>query len=792
MLAMLAMLAVVAVVAAGAGCRSAPPRRTDAVAIVHVDLIEELARVEGAVEPDTIAVDSPEARRFLRGGWYPPQTTLDGRRFVWLRGGVGVIDLPLVWPAVTELELVVEPFTHAPRLPSQGLLVLWNGHEVANLVMEPQLQVLRLSIPSELQRVGMNRLELRPAWRAPAAALAGQGDRRALSMRLFSLRLSRLPRRDAPTQAPVVRDGAQLLQAPGSVLTLPLLERSGAVLELETVVDWPSACEGQEAVEVSLSVSTGEGEHRLLWSDRAGCRQAPTPATARVVLPRADAMELLFSARRVTGAGGALADVDVRVRWKRVSLEFAAAEDPAPDPLPASVAGRYPNILMVVFDTLRADAASPWGAPRRRTPVLDALSRRGLVFDAVFADASWTRASVASLLSGLPVAGHGVDSIEGVFPPDAPDLVCDMAAAGRTTVAISNNGHVSEVYGLERCFDHFYDYFEQREQVLELFPDTRDQADLVWEDYLEPALSEQPERPFFVYLHEIDPHAPYQVAEQVRRELHERLPSAVDLSMPSLTDQFRHIDVSNGLWTWQSAADVELLRGGYHAEVAAMDAYLGRLLERLRQSGRDRDTLLVFLSDHGEEFGEHGYFGHGRSVYEPALRVPLLIAPASEDQVLGPRRIDQPLELSDVRALLGAWTGVQAATPRSRSRQGAAEPPELRIAHALPHLYPEFSGRSVLGSYEALRWGDWKLHRRSLEGLGDYAYDFELYDLAEDPGETVNRWSLEPVLGRVLEATLDAFSRNSERAAATASGARSIDDVPASIADNLRSLGYIE
>jgi choline-sulfatase len=308
----------------------------------------------------------------------------------------------------------------------------------------------------------------------------------------------------------------------------------------------------------------------------------------------------------------------VRAASLLVALTLGACGRGAP---PAASPAAPPSVLLVTIDTLRADRLGAYGDAQARTPHLDALARRSLVFERAFAPAPLTLPSHATLLTGLLPPAHGVRG-NGSFALGAgpPTLAEALGARGLRTAAFVGGFPVSRRFGLARGFEHYDDALAKAPGLHFEFAERRApevvSAARGW-------LAQQA-GPVFVWVHLFDPHAPYDP------------PPAYAGPDP------------------------------YRGEIAATDAALGGLLEAWdARAGR---SYVAVTSDHGEAFGEHGEESHSLFVYDVTLRVPLLLRGPG----IGARRETTPVGLSDLAATLLARVG--GTGPTLPGRDLAASP----------------------------------------------------------------------------------------------------------------------
>ena len=309
-----------------------------------------------------------------------------------------------------------------------------------------------------------------------------------------------------------------------------------------------------------------------------------------------------------------------------------------------------PNVLLISLDTTRRDHLSCYGYSRSTTPNLDALAERGLLFEHAVAVSSWTLPAHASMLTGLYPRTHGAHFMAegeesavpefslGAMAPSCLTLAEILDDAGfRTGAIVANSYFLQPKLGLNQGFHH-YD-FEQAGAPLFYRPaEEITDAALEW-------LAHQ-SSPFFLFLNYMDPHAPY-------------LPPAPhDRRFASLPD---HESMRQRFGSWKayvertarvkrgaeplSAREASFFRDQYDGELAYVDAQVGRLFDGLRARGRFDDTLIVVTSDHGEAFGEHGVAGHGVTLYEHQLAIPLIVKPPGSDVA---ERVDSRVSQVDI------------------------------------------------------------------------------------------------------------------------------------------------
>jgi len=273
-------------------------------------------------------------------------------------------------------------------------------------------------------------------------------------------------------------------------------------------------------------------------------------------------------------------------------------------PAPPKKAKTRPNVIVYLVDTLRADHLGCYGYPKPVSPYLDRFAEGATLFETAIAQAPWTRPSVASILTGLGPLEHGVRTLEDRLPDAADTLAEKLRAAGYRTAAFSTNWHVTADTGLAQGFDDFFLSPQEDSAAV-------NRRVLAWLDGYEEA------RPFFLYIHTLDPHAPYAPPPDLRRRF---APAA--RPQAGTAESLKRIYAVRGKRRAERIAEVAPL---YDAEIAANDRSFGALLSALKERKLFEDSLIVFVSDHGEALGEHQDFGHARSLYADQLDVPLVV-----------------------------------------------------------------------------------------------------------------------------------------------------------------------
>jgi len=390
--------------------------------------------------------------------------------------------------------------------------------------------------------------------------------------------------------------------------------------------------------------------------------------------------------------------------------------------LPASGCRRgedsRPNLILILVDTLRSDHLHAYGYPRETSPSLDALAGRGVLFEQAISAAPWTLPSAMSLLTGRLPSSHRVENDGMKLAPEIPILAEILKGAGYSTSAVVSHIYVDSPFGFQRGFDRFDDFGLSKGYRFEAGLEPR--AEQVTDHVLAEVRRMEKGRPFFLLAHYFDPHWNYDPPAPYDKRFTGAYSGQVTGSYSSFSEYIMPGKIL-------PPAELQHLRDLYDGEIAYTDAQIGRLLETLERQGVARRSVVVLVSDHGEEFKEHGSLGHGRDLYDEVTRVPLMVADLRKPAPA--RRIKEEVRSIDVFPTLCALAEVLPP----RGVQGVS---------LIPFLSGEGGeGRSAIS--ETIRFDAYRKSYREPNAkliVGLESNSRELYDLTSDPGEQTNLW----------------------------------------------------
>ena len=430
-----------------------------------------------------------------------------------------------------------------------------------------------------------------------------------------------------------------------------------------------------------------------------------------------------------------------------------------------------PNLLLISIDTLRADRLGAYGCPLPTSPTIDArLAAEGVTFTDVYSQSPKTTPSHMTLFTSLYPSVHGIELWENdgtghVLNPAVHTLAEVLKNAGYATGAFTGGAQMDHSRGFDAGFDVYVEHGQKRRA-------------LKW-------LGRHAGEPFFLFYHTYDVHDPYLPPDEYVRLLApdyrgHLLDTVHRLRAQDSSSEEAWMGLSARFWQNVDAndpRDVEFVARLYDAGIRRMDEVtVAPLLARLDELDLARDTLVVFTSDHGEAFGEHGRFQHG-DLYRETLHVPLVLR--LPGRLPAGRRIASRVRLLDVMPTILALLGV----PAPPAVQGQSLVPLLDGAPATSDVAISEYGTP---GHELL-----SVRRGALSYLID-GNEERLFDLSADAGERENVVAARPGDAAALRDVVEAW-RVANRPLAAVFGPRDGRVAPsADTARRLRALGYVD
>ena len=483
--------------------------------------------------------------------------------------------------------------------------------------------------------------------------------------------------------------------------------------------------------------------------------------------------------------------------WGAPAIRYRGAPPAVAEPAPARAALGGPEVprgvILIVADTLRRDHLDAWGYDRPTAPTITTLAAAGTRFADNISQGAWTKVAVPSLLTSLYASSHGIYDIPHKIPSSVTTLSEAFREAGYATF------HTSSVTfsGKNSNLHQGVEVLHERESIDDL-GEYHSKTSRTYVDRLLPWLEDHAEQPFFVFLHVFDPHSPF-------RPLHPHDERWLDSEaiarhegnleeIKEVVEYFHHLPSDDHLAEAGIDSEVflEAEKAWYDGSIRAMDYEIARLLERLDDLGLRDETMIAFVSDHGEEFLEHGNHWHGHSAYGELVNVPMFVTwPGVVPEGLVVDRTTQSIDLMPTLLEL-------ARVPVPEEAQGASllplmvspgEPETMgwnRRAVFTERKNPPFEETEGTPDAYAVIADGWKLIWN--EVVRDDRPELELFDHVNDPLNLVNLADQHPDVVADLRLELDRWREM------TAAEKVSTEDqeLSAEELEQLRALGYVD
>lgn len=439
------------------------------------------------------------------------------------------------------------------------------------------------------------------------------------------------------------------------------------------------------------------------------------------------------------------------------------------------------NVILIVIDALRADHLGCYGYEKQTSPNIDAFAKEAVLFKNCYVQASWTKPSVASILTSLYPTTHGATFDASKLPGEVTTLAEILHAAGYITYGYVSNPHLKRLFNFEQGF-YFYDDYLMKKDKLYYFVLGRipifnkfirgivrgiTGKELNYHDYdnikvankrILPWLERYKAENFFMYIHYMDPHDPYSP------------PRFYSDMFPYTKGDMNSKDISS-----------------YDGEIRFLDDNIKELFGMLKSSENYDKTLIIITADHGEAFGEHGDFLHGHTIYQELLRVPLIIkyprhilkGVVIEKQV---RSIDiMPTVLDVLKITYDAQLEGLSLLPLSKQDGQISFCEDIFINNNHRNNTSVLQGIIKDNEWKYIYTEKSKL--RDVRALGNE----EIYNLINDPNELNNLVEREPEVLKRMRNRIDFYKTYTKKKAISSSTKLDYETI-----QQLRSLGYMQ
>ncbi|MCY3932946.1 MAG: sulfatase [Acidobacteria bacterium] len=745
-----------------------------------VDLVGEFRYAEVRRERPLIDLGTPSAAAALIGGWSWNETDPRGTTFVWAVGPRSEVGVFLAWERDLEVRMRCRAFRY-PGSPAQIVSVLWDDVEVASLELEAGFMEGGFVVPAERATPGGHRLALVPAYfgRPEGAGDAGQAPRHS---RKLSLTCDWIALGDGPVAAEARGEGDTLWIPAASEVSFFLEPEQDLELQWEgsaprgvPSLDVVWEVEGAAPLTASITQESAPPLHLPLRPVGDQGPEAPVDDWLAFVRP---ARLTLRTAGGAAASGGEEAGVVLRrprltVDERDLPLPDRSAEEPSFDeagvPEHPSPGGERPpaSILRWIVDTLRVDRLGFHGHEGKVSPNFDSLAERSTVFERAIAQSSWTRPTVATLLTGVGPERHGIRELSHGMEESFATLPERLRELGYATAGFSANANVTADTGFAQGFDRF--------QYAAVDVDDLARDALAWLDEL---TARAPEQPFFLMILSVEPHASFAPAEPFRSRF------AAGVDDPEL-GSVAHLKALSGREATSTPDVVEKLFLLYDGEIAWNDHVFGEVKDELGRRGLD--PLIAVIADHGEAFEERGVFGHAWDLHREVLDIPFFIHLPGQTEG---RRVALPVQQADLLPTLIEMTGGEPGP----DIEGDSLAPLLRggAEDVALSAQPVLADRLLLSTMDTFRRpaaslvrGRYKLIELRRPG---HAPTRLLFDWVDDPEERRDLVAERPILAgrlaRLLREQVELSGRGAVRAPEV--------EVDEETRRRLQALGYIE
>ena len=588
-------------------------------------------------------------------GWQGESREGDAR--VSTFGKTARLYLPAASKQPMQLRLRAKPYA------TGALIVYVNGKTVgeARVSQGDGFREIVIPISEDDIRAGENAIMLRATKTAQVRGKARSFAMDWLRFEPSSAQSAAVPRRVAVEDVSVGSvDRRAIVLAPGAQVDWFVEVPTDGTLVFGSGLDAQSS--GVLVLQIDSDGAAGSTQRldaRAAWSDQQVSLKQPTGKIARVRFRNEGTADVALSDARIVRRTG----------------EALVIDEPAR------------NVVVLLIDTLRASKLQAYYPKTRvKTPTVDTFASEGTLFERSQSPENWTKPSVASVLTSLHPATHNTKQDASKLPKSALMLSEVYQKAGFQTASFIANGYVSNAFGFDQGWDHYTNYIREARNTT---------ASNVFGE-AEGWIEKNKDGRFFVYIQTIDPHVPYDPPAKFL-EMYDSLPynGQVQNRRTHLMLDDAKKNPKKYAFTKRDKEHIEALHDG---EISYHDEYFGKFLTKLRELGLDENTLIVVTSDHGEEFQEHGSWGHGHSVYQELLGVPLMFR----------------------------WPGVIPANTRIGPVVSTLDiGPTVLEATGVP-IPDQFEGRSLLGFMRGdwpqgpyVAFSDFLDHRRVIRG-GDW------------------------------------------------------------------------
>lgn len=729
--------------------------------------------------------------RYLIDGWSVPQERRDGstkiRTFRWAVNDESIIKLNVADLSEKEVTMICEPF-NIDGLPRQKVNVYVNDLFLKSFEMRNWIATYRFKIKPEFLKYGENIVAFKWHYpRSPSELNIGE-DTRKLCARFFDFKLGNSDGEESNSSEPEEREKVE--EVISEITTHETKEEKAILIPsggiIEYGVDLPKkptlkfGLMGDPSANFTIFVNSEDDIEK-----RYDYKLGNDTESEKINIDLSE-----FSKKYVNFIISVSSQSDAYVAWQNpvisssskreesywgiFSKEKIAAEK---NRTRTDNSDKKPHVFIYLVDTLRADHLGCYGYHKETSPFIDEFSAEGVLFVNAFANASWTKPTVASLLTGMYPNKHGAEDRPDVLPDSVAMLPEILQSSDYHTLYIISNGNVAREFN----FDQGNDYYEV------VTPHDYTSSELINKAFFNwfSENGEKVDKPLFAYLHTVDPHHPYTPKEPfLKFKIEDKEREGLAIRQNVLRKKRRE-----GL----SGEDIEYIISLYDCEILHNDYYFQEFINFLKEKNLYDDSIIVILGDHGEQFDEHGELYHGLSIYNEEIQVPIIIKfPHKEFEGYRPKFI---MTQVDILPTILDYLGI----PFPKGVDGIS---------VLNHLEKKIDNinRTVMIK-EKLNFESWKgvsyvgfilKNEKHIIRYPRYDYadikSYEVYDLEKDPDERENRnifVSRMGLLSNKIKFHTDSVLHDYDKLTFSLNEKINLKDLPEEKIKALKALGYI-
>ncbi|MCP4401575.1 MAG: sulfatase [bacterium] len=626
----------------------------------------------------------------------------------------------------------------------QVVTVLLNDTPAGTFTVKPGVfKTYTVKLPAGALRVGANLLEFRSAYSSrPSRLFKGSGDNRDLALAFQQIFFKNNP----PIEP---ADQMQIWQDADSNMVL--------IRELSDLFEFELAYKSSRGARPQLLILRDEQEPIAIELD-------PGKKTHRetVALPGAGVYKIQLVTKGKAGSFTEWKDFHVS------SASFASsAEQEAESQAAMFAKSSKPDIVLYIVDTLRWDHLGCYGYERNTSPHLDRFARENTLFTNAYSTVAWTKPSAATIVSGLLPKNHKTVTKKAKLPEEIVTLSEILQANGYYTVAFTTNGNFGKIFGFSQGFDEFRRFVSRQPITLSEMSD-RVNEDLL--PFIEEYAAKKDRKPLFLIVWTMDPHDPYTPDESVKEMFDIQQYEPID------TYDLKFLFKIQAGETKPSASQIEYIKTRYDQEIFFNDRSFGEMLNTMKTAGLYDDALILFSSDHGEEFWDHGGTGHGRTLYNEQVKIPFVLK-AKQIPAGSNSRLTQHI---DIYPTLLDIVGIEAPYRLDGVSLLAPPNPERRI------FFEEDFDRSVLtASLDSRKKTIFnrQYHRPGVEGHVPPFEVFHVDDLKEDRNLGISSIEDEFRFNELFSFIAEESSLSLQKTET---------EIPQELDEHLKELGYVQ